>query len=169
MKGNTIFFLLAAACLPSCDEKDEAVSPGREIRPEKLTGTWVVVGEKRHSDGWSQANTDGITTAWQIVNPFGLGMSVASITFNDDQTLFWNAADVEDWEHFVQVWSGLPREQWSTYEVGPSGDTITMTAAFEYVGVVKVTVVEFQASIDSEGRLILQGEQVWLALARKAL
>jgi hypothetical protein len=166
-KGIILLTIAVGCCLSSCADKETSPIHDKIITADRITGTWLVVSEKRSSDYWTQSDENGIVTDWQIMNPFGSGMPVSSIKFNNGQTFFWNIDKVADWERFVRRWNDLPKEWWSTYNLGNDGNSITLYTRFEYVGIIKIVTTEFQASIVHDDQLILENEYVQLKLSKQ--
>lgn len=160
MKRRIFLFLIAFGFFVSCEKK--------EVTPNELEGKWLVVHEERLSDNWTQSEENGITTDWQIINPFSDGMSVTSIRFNGDETFYWNVDKVEDWEHFEKVMNEVPEDWRNTYRLNIDGDQVSLYTRFEYVGIVKTDTANFRISMVKD-HLILENDDVQLKFIRKDL
>lgn len=169
MKNITILFIIMVSFLSSCEDQEKK-SDQRKLTDEKISGTWLIVGEMRLSDSWTQSNEDGIITDWKIENPFGGEMTVSSVKFYKDQTypgFFWNTEEWTDWESFISMWKDIPKELWNNYQLGKDGNSITLYTRFEYVGIIKVVTTEFRSYMIQDDQLILENNRVRLRLSKK--
>lgn len=163
MKKLTVFFLIAANVLCSCEYNEKSVTPDDAITAEKIAGTWLAVSEKRLSDNWAQSDENGITTDWGVKNPLSNGgFKINAIKLSTDGTFVWNITNPEHWEHWLNIRADLPRDRWSTYTLHKDGKSITLYTPFEYVGIISVDTTEFEISIVQHDRLILKNQEVRL-------
>ena len=157
-----IVFLIVVCFLGACKEEE----PGA-TNSNQFVGTWRVVTEKSLPGYEEQSDNNGITTDWELENPFGGGLSVTSIKFNEDKTFFWNADKIDDWDHFLTLWNDLPVDRRNTYSV--SDDFVTLHTPFEYVGIIKVSSIDFKTSMVDAGHLILENDDVRLTFVKTDL
>ncbi len=163
MKINILMFLVVFSFFVSCEKKELT-----EFKPSEILGTWLVVHEKRLSDNWTQSEENGITTDWQVKNPFANGMPVTSIRFNEDKTFYWNVDKVEDWEHFEKIRSGMPEDLQNIYSLENGEDHIALYTRFEYVGIIKTDTANFKMSMVKD-HLILVNKDVQLKFIKTGL